>query len=265
MQRTHLRRRLGFTLIELLVVIAIIAILAAILFPVFAQAREKARAVSCLSNTKQLNTGILMYIQDYDETFPVAFNAGGQPPVNIRWFVAAEAYIKNKQVHNCPSQPFATLTPDGSRPQAGFGYNRQAFDYAPLARIEQPAASILFGDAARIRPPAAADDLNPKAWTEVASVDTDMHFPDFNPNRPDTTGVTDPSVQMNCWRWSTSQRGCGGGPTIDYRRPFARHQGGANFAFADGHSKWTRLERVIQKADGTRMTWGHPDCLFDDR
>jgi prepilin-type N-terminal cleavage/methylation domain-containing protein len=63
-------RRSGFTLIELLVVIAIIAILAAILFPVFAQAREKARGAACLSNTKQLTTGFVMYAQDYDETFP---------------------------------------------------------------------------------------------------------------------------------------------------------------------------------------------------
>lgn len=65
-----LQSRSGFTLIELLVVIAIIAILAAILFPVFAQAREKARSASCLSNTKQLGLGLVMYVQDYDETFP---------------------------------------------------------------------------------------------------------------------------------------------------------------------------------------------------
>src|SRR5579864_2083597 len=67
----HSRARNGFTLIELLVVIAIIAILAAILFPVFAQAREQARKTSCLSNQKQISTGFLMYVQDYDETFPL--------------------------------------------------------------------------------------------------------------------------------------------------------------------------------------------------
>ena len=64
--------RRAFTLIELLVVIAIIAILAAILFPVFAQAREKARAISCLSNLKQVGIGLMMYTQDYDETYPIA-------------------------------------------------------------------------------------------------------------------------------------------------------------------------------------------------
>ncbi|HEV2472758.1 MAG TPA: prepilin-type N-terminal cleavage/methylation domain-containing protein, partial [Chthonomonadales bacterium] len=65
-----MKLRRGFTLIELLVVIAIIAILAAILFPVFAQAREKARAISCLSNEKELGLSVLMYVQDYDENFP---------------------------------------------------------------------------------------------------------------------------------------------------------------------------------------------------
>jgi prepilin-type N-terminal cleavage/methylation domain-containing protein len=75
--RTRHRSR-GFTLIELLVVIAIIAILAAILFPVFAQAREKARQASCLSNAKQMSTAVMMYAQDYDETFPLYF----QPQAN---------------------------------------------------------------------------------------------------------------------------------------------------------------------------------------
>src|SRR5687768_9156779 len=74
--RVHRQARRAFTLIELLVVIAVIAILAAILFPVFAQAREKARAVSCLSNMKQIGTTAMMYVQDYDEQFPLAFTVG---------------------------------------------------------------------------------------------------------------------------------------------------------------------------------------------
>ena len=71
-----MQRRTGFTLIELLVVIAIIAILAAILFPVFAQAREKARAISCMSNLKQTGLGTLMYVQDYDDNFPINLYVG---------------------------------------------------------------------------------------------------------------------------------------------------------------------------------------------
>jgi len=114
-----LQSRSGFTLIELLVVIAIIAILAAILFPVFAQAREKARSASCLSNTKQLGLGLVMYVQDYDETFPYwswwySSDLGGGPYSGSPytpgfnhwesiWFNAIYPYVKNGAVFACPS------------------------------------------------------------------------------------------------------------------------------------------------------------------
>lgn len=103
-----LRRRKGFTLIELLVVIAIIAILAAILFPVFAQAREKARTTSCLSNNKQIGTALLMYVQDYDETFPINLYLGVDSvhgectTTNYQEIVP---YMKNAAIFICPSDP----------------------------------------------------------------------------------------------------------------------------------------------------------------
>src|SRR5580700_9998945 len=87
-------KKLGFTLIELLVVIAIIAILAAILFPVFAQAREKARAITCLSNEKQMGLGILQYVQDYDETLPYA-NVIEASGTELRWYDLVSPYIKS--------------------------------------------------------------------------------------------------------------------------------------------------------------------------
>ena len=98
MQRKQQR---GFTLIELLVVIAIIAILAAILFPVFAQAREKARQASCLSNLKQLGTAQMMYAQDYDETYPKAYHQ--TPQGDVGWYLLIQPYAKNTKIFRCPS------------------------------------------------------------------------------------------------------------------------------------------------------------------
>jgi prepilin-type N-terminal cleavage/methylation domain-containing protein/prepilin-type processing-associated H-X9-DG protein len=98
--------RRGFTLIELLVVIAIIAILAAILFPVFARAREKARQASCLSNVKQLGLAFQMYKQDYDERWPLMYWSGSQwePAASGWWGGEIAPYVKNTQIFLCPSK-----------------------------------------------------------------------------------------------------------------------------------------------------------------
>ncbi|MCS7301638.1 MAG: DUF1559 domain-containing protein [Fimbriimonadales bacterium] len=120
-------QRRGFTLIELLVVIAIIAILAAILFPVFAQAREKARQTACLNNCKQIGLGALMYASDYDNFFPIfAFGEGYQAAARIL------PYIKNREVFRCPSWPF----PRGAvqtvqRPASGFSGENWDYMTAP--------------------------------------------------------------------------------------------------------------------------------------
>ncbi len=98
----HTGRR-GFTLIELLVVIAIIAILAAILFPVFARAREKARQTACLSNTKQLGLAMQMYSQDYDEAYPTCLDGANSSAIYKTWDDAIAPYTKNDQMFICPS------------------------------------------------------------------------------------------------------------------------------------------------------------------
>ncbi len=154
----------GFTLIELLVVIAIIAILAAILFPVFARAREKARQTSCLSNLKQLSLAMLMYAQDYDETWPIAYyydanwneyawdfciewSAGGTATLGL-----IGPYTKNQQINQCPSFSGQTW----GRPQTGYAYNTTYLGHgmfeavekpASLASVSKPSETVLLADA----------------------------------------------------------------------------------------------------------------------
>ena len=144
--------RRGFTLIELLVVIAIIAILAAILFPVFARAREKARQTSCLSNLKQIGLGAMMYAQDYDERVMPGYICDGTPR-GWWWEVPngrIQPYIKNTQIIICPSNPVGTF---------GYGINYQlyggwngtpcyAYGGMPLSKIQHPAEVGMFADSA---------------------------------------------------------------------------------------------------------------------
>jgi prepilin-type N-terminal cleavage/methylation domain-containing protein/prepilin-type processing-associated H-X9-DG protein len=124
-------KRRGFTLIELLVVIAIIAILAAILFPVFAQAREKARSASCTSNMKQWGSALMMYTQDHDESMPYNYNYNQARTQLWWWEDVLQPYIKNYAVAVCP----------GAAP--GFGYT-----FARPAGLPNPLRYSLIGNAA---------------------------------------------------------------------------------------------------------------------
>jgi prepilin-type N-terminal cleavage/methylation domain-containing protein/prepilin-type processing-associated H-X9-DG protein len=139
-QREYTRKQTGFTLIELLVVIAIIAILAAILFPVFARAREKARTASCQSNLKQLSLAYLMYAQDYDERLP----AMRLFPIPMYWYDLIRPYTKSDQLLACPS----------GKAWLGYGcsYNNLMTDTGAgprgcfLGAIEYPAEALMIGE-----------------------------------------------------------------------------------------------------------------------
>jgi prepilin-type N-terminal cleavage/methylation domain-containing protein len=139
-------RRRAFTLIELLVVIAIIAILAAILFPVFARARESARRSACLSNMKQVTSGFMMYTQDYDETFPFMANgdiANYATATRACWINGLMPYVKNMGVWWCPSTTRHATAPPNAISDTNYYYNGHASGKS-LAAIERPAESVLF-------------------------------------------------------------------------------------------------------------------------
>ncbi len=213
--------RKGFTLIELLVVIAIIAILAAILFPVFARAREKARQASCQSNLKQLSLGVLMYAQDYDERTCGAYGNSsrytGIPiprgPISNRggasswWFWAdmIYPYVKNRQLFICPSYPGGRCRYDGNQDALNGNHNTPG---RQLAWHRRPAEHLMLYDSASIR-----SCGRPHGY------------------RLDSNGP---------WAW------CYGTPAVDqrkfvpgnaYAQDFERHNEQCNYSFMDGHVK----------------------------
>ena len=138
--------RPGSTLIELLVVIAIIAILAAILFPVFAKAREKARQSSCLSNIKQIGLAVNMYIQDYDELYPrYAQSIAGS---TWYWPIRLAPYVKNTQIFACPSRPTRNWSGTATSSTCPYGWNcsGNGYDGISMAQAEIPAETIVFAE-----------------------------------------------------------------------------------------------------------------------
>jgi len=209
-------KRRGFTLIELLVVIAIIAILAAILFPVFARAREAARATSCKNNLKQITTALMMYTQDYDEMLPFGGNAAG------RWYNLTDPYIKNAGVLACPS-----YRPTGTN--RGYGTNINLMGWGSgqsLAAIQAPADTVIVGDAAQCNA-SVSSDYNVQNWVNYQTGATDWQF----------TPPRDANDNATTWYTST-----GGNET---RRLIPRHSETCNLGFVDGHVKAMRLEPLL--------------------
>jgi len=214
-------RTCGFTLIELLVVIAIIAILASILFPVFARAREKARQTSCLSNVKQIMLAVLSYAQDYDEMLPFCANGVLPDYTYLLWTFNAGSpltpYIKNSQIGYCPSR----------RASPGYGWN---FPHMPhhsdgywygggalsLGEISDPSSVMAFCDAEGC------------LWLYCPTCVEQGLIPPPSPD--DATG---------------------------YLYLSARHNGGANCAFVDGHAKWLNRTRLFATDSAAQVLWMH--------
>jgi prepilin-type N-terminal cleavage/methylation domain-containing protein/prepilin-type processing-associated H-X9-DG protein len=205
-------RARGFTLIELLVVIAIIAILAAILFPVFAKARDKARQSSCLNNCKQMALAEMQYCQDWDEFYTWRFSGGGGYP-SRPWPYLLAPYIKSTQVFICPGDPDVPASTSVVDPICSYLTNEtmhppgdSTTKPVALSEIKRPAETISHAENAD----GASTNLAPDCYYVIG------HPANYAP------------AGYNAW--------CQFG--------MKRHNGGANYVFCDGHAKWLSISEA---------------------
>jgi len=215
--------RRGFTLIELLVVIAIIAILAAILFPVFAKAREKARQTSCMSNEKQIGLGVQMYMSDYDWMIPSSYfpPCGGPAAVGNPWNKRVDPYIRNTQLWSCPSAPVRgsrnySLNRSG---QWEYPINKPVFDGGSIHGFDSILEAI-----GETRVPVPAETI----------VVAEFHL---------TSCLWDGQVNCVCCSDTCPRVHFTANEPFDAAScatPDPVHNGGYNYLFYDGHVKWLR-------------------------
>jgi prepilin-type N-terminal cleavage/methylation domain-containing protein/prepilin-type processing-associated H-X9-DG protein len=246
----------AFTLIELLVVIAIIAILAAILFPVFAQARAKARQTACLSNQKQLGLAVMQYVQDYDETYPVNNQTYGADTsvVIASWVRHIQPYVKNYDVFRCPD------TPQPDDVQTIYGIGGTTADAVKVSRRSLGAnGAVVY---------AANGGASPQAISE-ASVGKPAELPLI----ADSSSLifNDPRyILFAGWNGPTPTGWADAGLNTTNPDPrYSRHNAGSNVLFGDGHAKWRpqremRYDATIGASDW-RMNYRLPYLPTDPR
>ena len=233
--RLPYRFKRAFTLIELLVVIAIIAILAAILLPVFAQVREKARAASCMSNLKQVSIATMQYTQDYDEMEPTGYWSD-DISTYIYWYDIIMPYVATANtdvalINTCQSATTGKgVMAYSLNARVGGDSSDTWFNYktaASLAMMTHPASTILVGDAAQI----PAYQHNPLTVFRV------------NPGSVNGGPWNDYEAAGNSKDWDTIDNDTNSAGTSPGQVRY-RHQGGANFGFCDGHVKWMKRGSV---------------------
>ena len=212
--------RRGFTLIELIVVIAIIAVLAAILFPVFAQARSKARATVSLSNARQFGMALTMYTQDYDEGLPLTDHAGAM----ASWIETVQPYVKARLLNRIvddASQNWETYPSEPNRRHSSYAINAYLAGPMTMGGISAPASCIYLVE---YRENKAADHVHPMCW-EPYGCNFGSHF----------LLLSKDEVEKE------------------------RYQGGAHYVFVDGHAKWHRFDQTYTPATKLDLYVPQPD------